>query len=569
MSRGRLIWLTAAALLVVATAMVTLEQRRHGVVRDEVVYMNAGTGYASWWGDLVTFESGTLTEQSITAAFGGKRVTDNNSEHPPLMKTLFGISEKALGGVMSRTSAYRFPNALLYGVLVALVFLFAAGRWGFAEGVVAAGFTFFMPRALFHAGLAAFDAPVVTLWFATLYAYYKSLASPWRWGVLFGVFFGLTLATKHNAIILPAAILPHWIWVVARQVRDGRRADAARPLGAELWGAVRARGPLTVPAMLVIGPLVLIAVWPWLWFDTWAHASRWLSFHFDHVHYNFEYLGRNWNHPPFPWHVSIVTTLVTVPVVTLVAGALGAGLLLVRARRGVVAQADRAPALLLFLSAGVAMGPFLLRTTPIFGAEKHWATAMPTICIYAAIGLVAFARLASDRAGLKAPRAAVAVLATLAMLAAAVETFHAQPYALTHYNALAGGAPGGADLGMNRQFWGYSARGVIPFLERFAREHGGGRPLPVYTHDADMSWSVYARDGVRDASIPSTANEWSRGIESSKLALIVHERHFNRHDYLVWQAYGTVQPVYVLTVDGVPIVTVYARPELTKQSQVD
>jgi hypothetical protein len=167
MSQRLLTWLTAAALLVFATTIVAMDQRGHGVVRDEVVYMNAGTSYANWWAKLVTLESGTVTEKSITAAFGGPRVTDNNSEHPPLMKTLFGISAKALGGVMSRTSAYRFPNAFFYGVLVALVFLFARGRWGYAEGLVAAGFVFLMPRAFFHAGLATFDAPVVTVWFAT------------------------------------------------------------------------------------------------------------------------------------------------------------------------------------------------------------------------------------------------------------------------------------------------------------------------------------------------------------------------------------------------------------------
>ena len=93
--------------------------------------------------------------------------------------------------------------------------------------------------------------------------------------------------------------------------------------------------------------------------------------------------------------------------------------------------------------------------------------------------------------------------------------------------------------------------------------------MPVYTHDADMSWGIYERDGVRTRSIPTTANEWNRGIENSTLALIVHERHFNRHDYLVWKAYGTVQPVYVLTTDGVPIVTVYARPGARPEARPD
>jgi hypothetical protein len=29
---------------------------------------------------------------------------------------------------------------------------------------------------------------------------------------------------------------------------------------------------------------------------------------------------------------------------------------------------------------------------------------------------------------------------------------------------------------------------------------------------------------------------------------------------LIWQAYGTVAPAFVLTLDGVPLVSVYRRP---------
>lgn len=547
---------TALVLLVVSVIAVAVAQRNHGVVRDEVVYMNAGSRYVDWWGKLVTFEDGALSEKQITAHFGGPRVTDNNSEHPPFMKTLFGLSEAALGGVLGRTTAYRLPNAVACGLLVMLVFVWVRKVWGYREALVAALLTLLLPRAFFHAGLAAFDAPVATMWFAALYAYYRSLERPIRWGILFGVLFGLTLATKHNAIILPAAVAAHYAWVLASAVRGGT----------DLWTAVRTRAPLTVPAMLILGPLVLIAVWPWLWFDTFDHVSRWLSFHFDHVHYNFEYLGDNWNHPPFPWHIAIVTTLFTVPVATLAAGCVGATWLLVRWRRGRAADPEGAPALLLFLSAGVAMGPFLLRSTPIFGAEKHWAPAIPTICVFAGIGVVVAARLAVDRlravglvgAGARRETAAVALVATLVVGAAAAETIDAQPYALSHYNALAGGAPGGADLGMNRQFWGYSAFGALPWLNRYAGERGG--PLPIYTHDASMAWGVYRRDGLVARELPDSGNEYRGGIQRSQLALVVHELHFNRHDYLIWSAYGTVQPAFVLTTDGVPIVSVYARP---------
>src|SRR5947208_10744598 len=143
-----------------------------------------------------------------------------------------------------------------------------------------------------------------------------------------------------------------------------------------------------------------------------------------HVHYNFEYLGHNWNAPRFPWHVALVTTLFTVPVATLAAAVAGAGAWI--AQRG---QRDpRGPKLLLALSAAASAGPFFLGTTPIFGAEKHWMPVLPTICIAAACGAVWAARAAAERLGLPA-RGAIAVVAGSVALAAAVETELAQPSA--------------------------------------------------------------------------------------------------------------------------------------------
>src|SRR4029078_12886721 len=116
-----------------------------------------------------------------------------------------------------------------------------------------------------------------------------------------------------------------------------------------------------IVSLAVLGPLTLYAVLPWLWFDPVHHVRGWLAFHTNHVHYNYEYLGRNWNAPRFPWHVALVTTLFTVRVAALGEAAIGAALWSAeRARRD-----PRAPALLLALSAAASIGPFLLGTTPI------------------------------------------------------------------------------------------------------------------------------------------------------------------------------------------------------------
>jgi dolichyl-phosphate-mannose-protein mannosyltransferase len=570
--------LTALLLFALSTGWVIAAQRDQGIARDETVYMTYGTGYANWWIDLLKRREGVVGEKRITGAFGGPGATDNNREHPPLMKTLFGFSEKLFHdtlGWTSETTGYRLPTAAVNGLLVALVFLFASGIWGYGEGLLAGLLVLLLPRAFFHAGLACFDAPIAAFWFACLVAYDRALR---RGGwLLLGLCFGFALATKHNALLLPFALLAHYAWVAARGQRaaiaeawrGGRRASVVRYFGRGLLGT----RPSLLLSLAVVGPLTLVALWPWLWFDTVEHVRAWIAFHMHHVHYNFEYLGDNWNAPPFPWHVALVTTLLTVPVATLAAAAAGAVELGVRAWRGAAAAPERAPALLLFLSAGVSMGPFFLGSTPIFGAEKHWAPAIPTLCIFAGVGIVALGRLAATalvegnrlapvREGRTAPLIA-AGLGALVVAAAAAETVEAQPYALSSYNALAGGAAGGADLGMNRQFWGYAARGVLPFLN--AHAPAPGQPAaPVYSHDASPAWGIYQRQGLLARSLPDSGGEYAGGIGRSRWAIVVHERHFNRHDYLIWSVYGTVQPVFVLRKDGVPIVSVYEHPPLPK-----
>lgn len=558
--RGRSARLLGWALALATTIAVVANQRDVGIARDEVIYMQSGARYADWWIGLVTRGDG-LDRAAITRTFGGPGATDNNREHPPLMKTLFGLSERALhrGLGVDEVTAYRLPAAIAHGALVLLAYLLVLELWGLAQAIVAALLLAALPRALFHAGLACFDAPSMALWFATIHAYLRCLDGR-RWPWQAGVVWGLALATKHTALLLPFALAAHHVVVGWRAGGELRRERCGAPRTARLLAGARAvlgHRWRVIASFAVLGPVTLCALWPWLWLDPIDHVRDWLAFHLRHVHYNYEYLGHNWNAPRFPWHVALVTTLFTVPASTLAAAAVGAGVWIAgRTRRD-----PRAPALLLGLSAAASIGPFVLGTTPIFGAEKHWMPALPTICIAAAVGAVWAARTAAGVPRLRAiPRAAGLVTAVVAgsiVVAAMAETRLAQPYALTWYSALAGGAPGGADLGMNRQFWGVAARGVLP---RVVQAAPAAPTVHVYSHDASPAWGLYQRLGLVPRSLRDAGWEQA-GIDRSQLALVIHELHFRRHDYLIWKSYGTVRPIYVLRSDGVPIVSLYRRPD--------
>jgi hypothetical protein len=316
--------------------------------------------------------------------------------------------------------------------------------------------------------------------------------------------------------------------------------------------------PWPLAALAVISPAVLFVSWPWLWHDTVHRFKGYLGFHAEHVHYNFEYFGVNYNHPPFPWHEPLGMLVTTAPVVLLALAAAGIVLLVraeLAARRGEAPRDPRATSALLGIAALVPVAPFFLGSTPIFGETKHWLGTMPFLAMFAGAAVQAIGTRVCEEWRLEGRRR-VAALAALVAVAAApsiAETARSHPYGLSHYNALAGGAPGGADLGMNRQFWGYSVRALLPWFDQLPAR------TRLYPHDWNrQSFVMYKRDGLLRPDLEWVGDQKSH-IPPSDVAIVIHELHFNEYDYAIWNAYGTLAPAEVLTRDGVPLVSIYRR----------
>jgi hypothetical protein len=421
-----------------------------------------------------------------------------------------------------------------------IVFLLGAAAWSRAAGLVAATLAVAAPRLFFDAQLAAFDAPIAALWVAVVYAYWRALDErPWGWRT--GVLFGLALATKLNAFFLPPVLLVHFGYVAWQR----KKLPSVRPF----------------IYMATLGVAVFLACWPWLWFDTVNRFREYAAFHIHHVYYNMEYLGRNYNKPPFPLSFPYVMEALTLPATTLVLALAGAVLLLVdwwRAR-GIAATAStdptgivdtRATGLLVFINALFPMAVLTVTRAPIFGATKHFHATIPFLALLAGYAVYATLRALGSR-----PRFLAPALAIVVCLPAVAETWRSHPYALSHYNLFAGGPAGGADLGMNRQFWGYATRGILPWIDAHARPGA-----PIYWHDTNQAQlNMHLREGRLRPDIVNTPLE-EPGVKASDIAMVIHEKHFNKYEYWIWDFYGTARPSLVLDDEGVPIVTVYERP---------
>jgi 4-amino-4-deoxy-L-arabinose transferase-like glycosyltransferase len=498
-----------------------------GFMRDEGFYFVSARAYGAWFELLFQAPGEALSRAVIDRHWAV------NHEHPSLIKSLFALSNRALGGLFADVStSFRLPGMVLSSLAVAVTFAWGRPHLG-RDGALVAALSFaFMPRVFFHAHLACFDMSACAMWLITAYVYARSLETPKRaWVIAAGLVYGLFLETKHNSWIFPFALLAHFALTRALPMWRELRA------GDNWWR----RLPPAWLSMLLLGPLVLIALWPWLWHDTFARLREYALFHLHHDYYNMEFLGQTFWKPPMPRGYSWLMTLGTVPLITLLLSAIGAFTALRPA------QSSRSDYVLWAVSIFFSYAPWLSTDTPIFGGTKHWLTAYPFLCLFAGVG---FVRVKQALLQLF-PRSKAGLLAVAcALLGPVVMALHAHPFGLSAYTPLVGGAPGAASLGLNRTFWGYTTQSLAPFIN----EHAPHRGI-VYVHDtAQQSFAMFQEAGRLRRDLRGSLN-----IATSDIALYHHEPHMARVEHQIWVVYGQNSPDAVVTFDGVPIAWAYQR----------
>jgi 4-amino-4-deoxy-L-arabinose transferase-like glycosyltransferase len=395
--------------------------------------------------------------------------------------------------------------------------------------------------------------------------------------------------------------------------------------------------PATFWAQVILGLAVLYFVWPYLWPDPTARFQTYLNYHLHHVFYNTEYFGRNYNLPPFPISFPFVMTAITVPGLTLLfaLGGLGSALqpALAVARRTIdklrckvrgrhkpssetsdapkahyawetpaahthfddtpnpgtapppkagfwrpLHGTSRSPYFLIGLFALFPIVLIALPATPIFGGTRTWMPAMPFLALLAGLGLsrlvTAFVRALSLQAA-RTRNLVAAAAVVVAVLPGLCQTLHAADLAPSYYTPIIGGTRGGADLGMKRQYWGYTSRQMLSYFNaNLTPPHVGSahwrsrarRRTRLYLHDTIyLARDLYVRDGLLSPQIRASGGEYG-GIRSSQHALFQYEKHQVMWEFTIWQEYNTFQPTAVLTLDGVPLLNHYGPKAKTRRT---
>jgi 4-amino-4-deoxy-L-arabinose transferase-like glycosyltransferase len=575
-----------------------------GFVRDETAYFAAAEQAARWLRYVFQAPNRAFTDALTTQAF------DFNHEHPVGMKFLFGISFQLFHevlGVLRPATAFRLPAFAVAASIPAVLHAWGSVLYGRRAGLFAALCFLAVPRHFFHAHLACFDMPVAAGWLWVVYAFWRSETDA-RWWLWTAIFWGAALATKHNALFLPPVLLP---FVLVRGFLASAGKPAARALLQQallllaaavgllavlllletpegflqrwtllspttcvvgLWAAgflvlgarlyrtdvptFRAVAPFG--AMLLLGPAILYLVWPWLWYHPVDRFRAYLEFHATHVHYAWTYLGTVLREPPFPLTYVLVVTALTLPVSVL--APMGAGLVSLGVRAtgslfsGWRARFPTASAseLLVGVNALASIVLISFPDVPHFGGVKHWLPSMPFLALLAGRevqrGGEALANVLGPRLRRLTPSLVAPLLSAVLLVPAATLTAHLHPYGTSAYGELAGGVPGAASLGMQRQYWSNNVTGVLPWLN--ANAPRGAR---VWLHEV-ISFRDYQRNGMLREDLQP-----ANGPADADVAVVQYHQEFREQEVAVWQAFGTTRPVTGLYIDETPQVAVYRR----------
>lgn len=537
--KSRSAWITVLLIAAAYFVVLWVTAPAVGFVRDEGYYFKAAEEYSQWWSVLFSerfFEA--FSDTTILKYFS------YNHEHPPLVKLTQGFTEHLFHqwlGWSSASQGYR-ATGFLFGAL-SVVATFGLGKelMGPRVGLVGAALLTSIPRYFFDAHLACFDVPITAVWTFSLWAFVRAYKAPPERAVgravVAGLVWGLGLATKLNAFFLPFVFVFLWLWCPTDRLRPSIVKGPAGGLDFRL-----PRVPLVLILSAVIGPIVFVLTWPYLWHDTFMRIGGYIGFHLHHEHYPASYFHDFLVKPPFPWSFPWVMTAITVPSPIVWLGGLG---LVVSAYRGLVRR--RLSDATLFVSTVLPIFLISMPNTPIFGGVKHWYNAMPGLCLLAAGALVWVVDTLGLRLGTSARRLSWAAALTLALTPGYLGAAHTHPNGIGYYNELAGGARGGAELGMQRGFWGYMAYPLYPGLGVSM----GARGRVFFNRTNYDSYRMYRTEGV----IPQTLY-YANDAKGADVGVHFEQPEHGEKEGDIWSVMGT-RPTDGVYQDNVTLIQLY------------
>ena len=378
-------------------------------------------------------------------------------EHYPVGSTLAALSSKLLShglGLLDVYDGFHAANLFLAGIFLWIFFRFLAQRFGRLAATAAVGFLFSSPRVFSHLMANVKDFPLMVFYSLTAIAFFHAYEAGSARGLLgSGALWGLSLATKANALFLP--LIPLALL-------------ATGPLPST-WRDRRSRLALTLLGAGIFGAVVMVAVWPYFWADPLGRLAENLRF----------VVLRKGTTRPESFAPVLQAITLTTPPIFLACFTIG----LIPCLR--MAWQRQRKALLLLIWIGAVLGRYLVPQAVNYDGVRHFLELFPAIAAVAGIG-VAF--LAKQLAALQplarlSARPARALVLTVAMVPMLWASLVTHPFQLAYWNSFTGGYAGARQRNLPQacDYWGTSYRLGLHWLNENAPP-GALVAVPVIEH---------------------------------------------------------------------------------------
>ena len=246
-------WIIPTGLFLGVVLLTGATLRDYGIAWDEPPYFHAADLHIAWILDWRTnieqrnFNQ-SLSDENIKAAW---RWNPYHVPHPPFSRIVSGFTKYVSSGWLDKIPGYRIAPALFFAVLVTVMFLWMRAVFCVATGLFSAFALVLIPNIFGFAHIAVTDLPLASMWFLTVFYFWKGLQD-WKWSVACGLAWGLSLATKFPAALIP---IPLFLW--AHVFHRNRYAN-------------------NVLAMLFLGPMIMVATQPYLWHQSGLRVLEFL-----------------------------------------------------------------------------------------------------------------------------------------------------------------------------------------------------------------------------------------------------------------------------------------------------
>ncbi len=368
-------------------------------------------------------------------------------EHYPVGGTLGAVSSTVLSrwlGLIDPYDGYHAVNLLLAALLIWVFFRFLAERFGLLAATAALGLLLSSPRIFCHLMANIKDFPLMVFFTLSVVVFFRAWETGSTRGLLAaGALWGVALGTKANALFLP--LIP-----LALAVLGGLPAA---------WRGRRARLLWTLAGAGVLGAIVMVAVWPYLWADPLGRLAENLRF----------VILRKGTTRPESFAPVVQAILLTTPPVFLALFAAG---LVPVAKRAWRRQRD---ALLLLIWIVAVLSRYLVPQAVNYDGVRHFLELFPAMAAVAGLGVAWLAKHLAVLIGrllrpAATPRRLRATFLALVLLPGLWALLRTHPFQIAYWNVFAGGYAGArsANLPQACDYWGTSYRLGLRWLNQNA-----------------------------------------------------------------------------------------------------